>query len=86
MRDDGYRLPLLAALLDKHSAGAQKSAAVKSKKIASVMDETMRKALETLVAKRDAGELCDRWADEGGYTTQEHQQVLDVVEAALAET
>lgn len=86
MRDDWYRLPLLAPLLDKHSARAQKSAAVKSKKIASVMDKTLRKALETLVAKRDAGELCDRWADEGGYTSQELQEALDVIEAALAET
>lgn len=48
------------------------------------MDEKLREALARLIAIRDNGNLFDRLSDGGGYTSQELEHVLDVIETALA--
>lgn len=48
------------------------------------MDENLRKALELLVAKNDAGEIFDRLADEGGYRSEELDRAMAVIERELS--
>lgn len=48
------------------------------------MDDTLRAALELLIKKRDEDILFDCEAEEGGYPSQELENALNVIEAALA--
>lgn len=48
------------------------------------MDEDLRHALTELIRINDNGHLFDRESDEGGYKSQELEDVLGVIEAALA--
>ena len=47
------------------------------------MDDDLRKALTALVRIRDDGNLVDRASEEGGYMSQELEDILDVIEASL---
>lgn len=47
------------------------------------MDDDLRQALTSLLRIRDGGQLFDRESDEGGYTSQELEDILDVIENAL---
>lgn len=49
------------------------------------MDDDLRRALTALIRIRDDGNLVDRVSDEGGYMSQELEDVLDTIEAALDE-
>jgi len=47
------------------------------------MDDDLRQALTSLIRIRDEGNLVDRASDEGGYMSQELEDILDAIEAAL---
>lgn len=48
------------------------------------LNEDLRDALTRLVAIDDSGHLFDCESDQGGYKSQELEDVLDIIEAALA--
>ncbi len=52
---------------------------------AAPMDDDLRQALTALIRIRDDGNLVDRDSDEGGYMSQELEDILDTIEAALDE-
>ncbi|WP_156878112.1 hypothetical protein [Sphingopyxis sp. QXT-31] len=47
------------------------------------MDDNLRQVLSSLVRIRDEGNLVDRASDKGGYMSQELEDILDAIEAAL---
>lgn len=49
------------------------------------MEDGLRRALELLVAKGEAGDLCDRWVEEGGFQSEDLENALAVIAAALAQ-
>lgn len=56
---------------------------LRSTEKADPMDDNLRQALSSLVRIRDEGNLVDRASDEGGYMSQELEDILDAIEAAL---
>jgi hypothetical protein len=47
------------------------------------VDDDLRQAFTSLIRIRNDGNLVDRTSDEGGYMSQELDDILDAVEAAL---
>lgn len=60
-------------------------ASLRSTGKADPMDDDLRQALTALIRIRDDGNLVDRTSDEGGYMSQELEDILDTIEAALDE-
>jgi hypothetical protein len=51
--------------------------------MSTALDSDLRDALALIIAKDERGELFDHNADEGGYRSQELEDALDVIRAAL---
>jgi len=47
------------------------------------MDDDLRQVLSSLIRIREEGNLVDRVSDEGGYMSQDLEDTLDAIEAAL---
>jgi non-homologous end joining protein Ku len=86
MSGPSSRLPLKygdGCPMTRRTDAAAKLASRYSTGKADPMDDDLRQALTSLIRIRDEGNLVDRASDEGGYMSQELEDILDAIEAAL---